>query len=235
MKLIINNVIALALMTGAPLVWSHPDADPMISMLSFKQLEQRKDGDETNISWDVDAWLGKDLHKLWIKSEGDYRDGQREGSEVEILYSKAVAPFWDVQTGWRSDFNDTENRQWFALGLQGLAPYFFETELTFYLGENGQTAFRIDTEYELLITQRLILTPELEANFYGRNDRATNTGSGLSEIETGLRLRYEIRREFAPYIGVNYRKAMGKTADYSRDMGETAEATEWLVGIKFWF
>jgi len=225
----------LILLSAASVTWSHPAADPVLSMLSVNRLEQRIDKDDTETQWDVDAWLGKDLHKLWIKTEGSYSDGNRESSELELLYSRGVSPYWDIQTGWRGDFNNTDNRQWFALGLQGLAPYFFETEITLYLGQHGQTAVRLDTDYELLLTQKWVLRSAFEADIYGRNDRATKTGSGLSEIEAGLYLRYEIRREFAPYIGLSYERQFGDTAHYTRSSGQRKESLEYLMGIKFWF
>lgn len=231
-----HRLIKLLILLGVTSqVFSHPAADPVLSMLSFNQLEQRNNNDGSEIQWDVDAWLGKDLHKLWIKTEGNYSDGNRESSELELLYSHGVSPYWDIQAGWRGDFNNTDNRQWFALGLQGVTPYFFETELTLYLGQHGQTAARLDTEYEILLTQKWVLRSEFEANIYGRNDRATHTGSGLSNIEAGLNLRYEIRREFAPYIGVSYEQKIGNTAKYSRNIGQKTESVAWLIGLKFWF
>ena len=121
------------------------------------------------------------------------------------------------------------------IGLQGLAPYYFEIDSAFFIAENGHTALRLDMEYELLFTQRLILTPEIEVNFYGQNDAEFGTGSGLSNIETGLRLRYEIRREFAPYIGVNWSKSFGNTAGFSRDEGEDVEDLQWVIGVRVWF
>ncbi|WP_269618232.1 copper resistance protein B [Zhongshania sp. BJYM1] len=231
----LTPVLACLLTNLTPYAWAHSDADPIVSMLSFKQFEQSKIGDDTAAIWNVDAWIGKDYDKLWIKTNGEFAHGQRQDSSIEVLYSRAVATYWDIQTGWRGDFNDTENRQWFAFGLQGLTPYFFETELTFYLGEHGQTALKIDTEYELLFTQKLILSPELEVNIHGRNDRQTGTGGGLSDIEAGLRLRYEFTRKFAPYIGVNYHKKYGQTAEYSRDSGTDTETMSWLIGLRFWF
>ena len=231
----ISNIAAVMLTAFAPAAQSHAEADPVVSMFAVNQLEQLKDGDESEITWDIDAWLGKDLEKLWIKTSGDYSDGARQSSELEVLYSKGITTYWDAQAGWRGDFTDTEPRHWFALGLQGLAPYFFETALTFYIGEHGQTALRLNTEYELLFTQKLILTPEIETNIYGRNDRETETGSGLGDIETGLRLRYEFTRKFAPYIGVNYHKEYGKTAEYRRNAGKDTEVLSWVMGLRFWF
>ena len=129
----------------------------------------------------------------------------------------------------------TPNRDWFAVGFQGLAPYFFEIDAAAFIGNNGQTALRLEAEYEIMLTQKLILTPEVEINAYSKDDEATGVGSGLSDIELGLRLRYEIRREFAPYIGVNWNKTYGDTANFSRDEGEDVSDTQFVVGIRAWF
>jgi copper resistance protein B len=129
----------------------------------------------------------------------------------------------------------TPNRDWLAIGFQGLAPYFFEIDAAAFIGNNGQTALRLEAEYEVMLTQKLILTPEVEINAYSKDDEATGVGSGLSDIELGLRLRYEIRREFAPYIGVNWNKKYGDTANFSRDEGEDVSDTQFVVGIRAWF
>jgi copper resistance protein B len=219
---------------------AHEAADPLISMVSINQLEQRLNHDaqsnDRDIShWNAEVWLGKNLDKLWLKTEGELVDGQREESELQVLYSRAIAPYWDLQTGWRGDFNPDQNQHWFAVGLQGLAPYFFELDSALFFGEGGQTALRIDAEYELMFTQKLILSPELETTLYSRNAPKHEQGSGLAKIDAGLRLRYEIRREFAPYIGINWAKKYGNTADISRRNGGDIETLQWLAGVKIWF
>jgi copper resistance protein B len=219
---------------------AHEAADPLISMVSINQLEQRLNHDaqsnDRDISnWNAEVWLGKNLDKLWLKTEGEFVDGQREESELQVLYSRAIAPYWDLQTGWRGDFNPEQNQHWFAVGLQGLAPYFFEIDSALFFGKGGQTALRIDAEYELMFTQKLILSPELETTVYSRNAPRHEQGSGLAKIDAGLRLRYEIRHEFAPYIGINWAKKYGNTADISRRNGGDIETLQWLAGIKVWF
>lgn len=220
--------------------FAHEAADPLISMVSINQLEQRLNNDSQNddldiSSWNADVWLGKNLDKLWLKTEGEFVDGQREESELQVLYSHAIAPYWDLQTGWRGDFNQDQNQHWFTVGLQGLAPYFFEIDSALYFGEGGQTALRIDAEYELMLTQKLILSPELETTLYSHNTPKYEQGSGLAKIDAGLRLRYEIRREFAPYIGVNWSKKYGNTADLARRATSDVETMEWLIGVKLWY
>jgi copper resistance protein B len=134
------------------------------------------------LAWEAEAWLGKDLNKLWLKTEGELLKGETEEAELQLLYSRAISPYWDLQLGWRGDMQPTPNRNWAAISLKGLAPYFFEVDASLFIGQSGRTAARLSAEYEMLFTQRLILSPELGIE------------SGLSNISTGLRLRYEIRR-----------------------------------------
>jgi copper resistance protein B len=209
--------------------------DPLLGKVMIDQLEVR-DADEKNpVVLAAQGWLGKDLHKLWIKTDVERVDSRTQEAELQALYSQAIAPFWDVQVGVRQDFQPTPNRTWAVIGFQGLAPYFFEIDTALFVGESGRTALRLDAEYELLFTQRLILTPEIEVNFYGQNDAELGVGSGLSDIEAGLRLRYEIRREFAPYIGVNWNKSFGNTADFARNAGEEIDDLQWVIGVRAWF
>lgn len=209
--------------------------DPLLGKVMIDQLEVR-DADEHNLLvLDGQGWFGKDLQKLWFKAEVERKDSETEEAELQVLYSQAIAPFWDVQVGVRQDFQPTPSRTWAVIGLQGLAPYFFEIDTTLFIGESGRTALRLEAEYELLFTQRLILTPEVEVNLYGKNDADLGVGSGLSDIEAGLRLRYEIRREFAPYIGVNWNKSFSNTADFARSAGEKTDDVQWVIGVRAWF
>lgn len=211
--------------------------DPLLVMVMVNRLEIGEDIGEhdTPLAWEADCWLGRDLDKLWIKSEGEYADSRVEETELHVLYSRAVSPYWDVQAGWRGDLRPEPERNWFALGMHGLAPYFFEVDAALFLGESGRTGLRLGLEYELLLTRKLILAPEVELNLYGDNDPATSTGSGLSELAAGLRLRYEIRREFAPYIGVTWWRKYGDSADYARQEDEPAEDRRWVIGIRAWY
>lgn len=218
--------------------WPSPVHDnPVLSKIMLDRLEVR-DTKEGNLKyWEGQAWVGTDLNKLWIKSEGEVLKGSTEGADVEALYSHAVAPFWDVQAGVRRDFsvNGQPSRTWAAFALKGLAPYFFEADASAYVGGAGRTAARVKAEYELLLTQRLILMPELEFNLYGKSDPERGLGSGLSNLDLGLRLRYEIRREFAPYVGVAWTRKFGGTADLARADGQAVQDTQWLVGVRSWW
>jgi len=209
--------------------------DPLLSMVMIDQLEIRSTDGPDPLVLDGQLWIGKDLNKLWIKAEIERVDGETEEAELQALYSRAVAPFWDVQVGWRRDFIPKPERDWLAVGVQGLAPYFFEVDAALFIGEGGRTAARIEAEYEFMFTQRLVLSPEIEMNFYGKDDPAVGIGSGLSDIEAGLRLRYEYRREIAPYIGINWTRKFGQTADYARAAGEDIKDTQIVAGIRLWF
>lgn len=209
--------------------------DPALFMFKFDQLESRIGDGEDPFVWEAQGWIGKDLNKFWFKTDGEYADGETEDAEVQVLYSRAIAPFWDIQAGWRRDIRPEPSRDWFAIGFEGLAPYIFEIDSALFIGSSGRTALRLQAEYEILFTQRLILTPEMELNLYGKDDPETRIGSGLSDLELGLRLRYEIRREFAPYIGVNWRKADGGTADFIQEEGGDVSDTRVVVGIRAWF
>ena len=209
--------------------------DPLLTMVLIDQLEVRDADESTPWVLNGQAWVGKDLKKLWFKAEVEDAGSDIEEAELQALYSQAIAPFWDFQFGLRQDFQPNANRTWGVIGLQGLAPYFFEIDTALFIGESGHTALRLNVEYELLFTQRLILTPEIGVNFYGESDVEFGIGSGLSDVEAGLRLRYEIRREFAPYIGVNWNKSFGNTADFARNEGKKTDDLQWVIGVRAWF
>jgi len=222
-------------------LWVSDDArasaedDPLLLMGMLDQLEMRDTSGDNTLSWDAQGWVGKDLQKLWVKIEGERAGGDTEESELQFLYSKAIARYWEFQVGVRHDFEPSPSQSWAVIGVQGLAPYFFETDIALFVGDSGRTALRFESEYELLITQRLILTPEIEVNFYGKDDVDIGIGSGLSDLEVGLRLRYEIRREFAPYIGVNWSQLFGNTNDFARIAGESTSDTQLVIGLRVWF
>ena len=226
-------VSVLALVPG--IAAAHMEDDPLLAKFQINELEIREAAGDNPFAWDIDAWFGKDLHKLWIKSEGERAVGITENFELQMLYSRAVAAYWDFQIGWRKDWLPKPERNWLVLGFEGVAPYFIETDVALFIGESNRAGLRVDIERELLFTQKWILKPEIELNFHSRNDESTGTGSGLSDIEVGLRLHYAINRQFAPYVGVNWEKKTGNTADYARDEGEDTDDVQWLVGVSAWF
>jgi len=211
------------------------DDDPLLLTVILDQIETRDVGGDNALSWDGQGWLGKDLHKIWFKTDGERTAGSTNEAELQFLYSKAIARYWDFQLGVRHDFKPSPSRSWLAIGFKGLAPYFFDIDAAAFIGESGRVALRFEAEYELLITQRLILTPDIEINLYGQNDPEVGIGSGLSDIEAGLRLRYEIRRQFAPYIGVNWTRLFGNTADFANIAGRDTSEAQLVIGLRAWF
>jgi copper resistance protein B len=205
------------------------------SFLLFDQLEWQDADEGSALSWDVNGWIGGDIDRLWIRSEGERTNGKTEEAEVQALWGHAVTPWWDLVGGVRQDFKPGTPQTWAALGIQGLALYNFEAEATVFFGEGGHTALRLEGDYDILLTNRLILQPTAELNFYGQNDPQRGIGSGLSESEVGVRLRYEIRREFAPYIGVSWNRSYGNTADYAREEGEDRSEARLVLGVRMWF
>lgn len=223
------------LLAASPWGMAMDDDDPLLTKVQIDQLElQGAEGDDPLVL-EGQAWIGRDLNKLWLKVDAERTDEQTEEVEVQALYSRAIAPFWDVQVGVKKDFQPTPDRSWAVIGFQGLAPYLFEMDTALFIGESGRAGLRVSAEYEFLITQRLILTPEAEINAFAQNDEDVGVGSGISNTEVGLRLRYEIRREFAPYIGVVWHKKYGNTADYAEAEGETTDDWQWVVGVRVWF
>jgi len=197
----------------------------------------RYHGDNT-VSWDLDGWVGGDINKLWLKSEGELRGAKTEKAEVWALYSRNVSTFWDTQIGLRQDFQTAgggKAHTYLAAGVNGLAPYFFETEAHVFVRDDGAISARFRQENEILLTNRLIVKPRLEINLNGKTDKANGLGTGLTDASLGLQTRYEISREIAPYIDVKYEKKFGQTADLARLRGEKPESTTLTAGIRWLF
>jgi copper resistance protein B len=201
----------------------------------FDQFEWRNTAEGNAAVWDTEAWYGGDYNKVWLRTEGERVGGRTQNARADLLWDRTFSRWWSVQAGARQDFGTGPSRSWAALGVQGLAPYWFDTEATFYVGEQARTAMRLKTQYELLLTQRLILQPEGEANLYGKADPARQLGSGLSDVEFGLRLRYEMRREFAPYVGLVWSHRFGGTADWVRASGGSVSDVQFVAGLRAWF
>lgn len=199
-------------------------------MWLFDRLERtRGSGGDYASVWEAEGWWGSDVDRVWLRTEGERGAHGTQDARADLLWGHAFATFWDWQLGVRHDFGRGPDRQWIAAGVQGLAPYWFETQATFYVGAQGRTALRLRSSYDLHFTQRLILAPELELNFYGKDDPLRGIRSGLSEAEAGLRLRYEFSRRFAPYVGVNHARRFGEPTALPR------RETTWLAGIRLWF
>jgi copper resistance protein B len=194
-----------------------------------------EDGDF--LLWDLQAWLGGDLNRLWIKAEGEYlTDAETtEEGEIQALYSRAVSPYFDLQLGVRHDFEPSPSRTLAVLGLQGLAPYWFELDTALFVSEDGDVSARIEAEYEILITQRLIAQPRLELDLAASDVPELAIESGLVSYEVGLRLRYEILRELAPYVGVSWTGLDGGSADLAEAAGEPTSSVALVAGLRFWY
>lgn len=199
----------------------------------LERVHTRHDGYAT--AYDAQAWFGRDYERLVLKAEGDWARGRLQEARTEALWGHALAPYWDTQLGVRYDNGVGPDRGWLAFGMQGLAPYWFEVDATAYVGGSGRSALRLAAEYELLLTQRLILQPRIEFNVYGKRDEARDIGGGLSDGVAGLRLRYEITRQIAPYVGVERAANFGQTADFARAEGERTTETRWVAGLRVWF
>ncbi|MCB2112984.1 MAG: copper resistance protein B [Parvularculaceae bacterium] len=208
-----------------------------LSYVEGERLEFRAGDGDRMLLWDAQGFYGGDVSKFWVKTEGEYdlSADAFEDAEVQALYSRAIGAFWDLQAGLRHDFAPYEDRTYAVFGVQGLAPYLFEIDAAAFISGHGDVTARLEAEYELLLTQRLVLQPRAEINFAFQDVPELETGAGLSTVETGLRLRYEIIREFAPYIGVSWERSLGDTADYARAAGKDASAASFVAGIRFWF
>jgi copper resistance protein B len=186
--------------------------------------------------WDVEGWVGGDINKFWVKAEGEKTNNDKiEQAELQGLFSRAITPFFDLQAGVRHDFRPLDMRTFGVFGIEGLAPYGFEMDAASFIGEDGDVSGRVEAEYDLLITQRLILQPRFEANLAVQDVKEYGVGNGLNDVELGLRLRYEIRREFAPYIGVSWERKVGEAAGFAREEHEQVESTSFVAGIRVWF
>ena len=186
-------------------------------------------------AWEVDAWFGGDIHRLRLRSEGERGQGRTDAADVELLYSRSISPWWDVVAGVRQDFVPGPSLTRAAIGVQGLAPYKFEVDATLYFGGDSAAALKLEAEYSLLLTDRWILQPRVEGQFAAEDDRRRATGAGLDTAAVGFRLRYEISRRFAPYIGWEHERRFGNAADFARSDGEADRESRFVAGLRFWF
>ena len=199
------------------------------------QLEWQAANDAGGINLDGKGWIGRDRDRLWFRTEGDGEVDRVEAAQAHVLYGRQIARWWDVVGGIRQDFRPGPAQTWAVLGIQGLAPYWFEIEATAYVGASGRTQARLELEYELLLTNRLVLQPLVEVEVFGMSDPERGVGAGLSTTDIGFRLRHELRREVAPYVGVVWSNKWGKTADFARAGGDDASGARLVAGVRLWF
>jgi copper resistance protein B len=201
----------------------------------LEQLENRTTGSSNNFRYEGLAWAGTDYDKLFLKFEGTRRNDGNYGDGInEVLYSRAISTYFDLQTGIRVDLDNGSQRTWFAFGIQGLAIQWFTVEATAYVSSGGHFAAKLNASYDIPITNRLFLQPQVELNMYTKDDPGRGVGSGLGDLDAGLRLRYEITRKFAPYVGVAYNKAFGPTATFARREGSPVSDLRFVIGIRVW-
>lgn len=229
---------------GRPLPpgWAPAVHDSMIhSFTLFERAEFRTGDDVDQVSLDAQGWIGGDFQRFWWKAEGEQQtEGVKAGEfEVQGLYSRLITPFWDFQTGLRLDRTYSgphrDTLAFFTIALEGLAPYWFEVEPALFVSEKGKVSFRLTSTYDLLLTQRWILQPRLDLNAAFQDDGRREVASGVNDVEYGFRLRYDIKRQFSPYVGVTWRRVLGQTADLARRSGESISTTSFVFGLRGWF
>ncbi len=225
---------ATAVTPATPFGMSPVDDEHIFYHALLDQLEGRF-GSTNSFRWEGEAWAGTDTHRLWLRSEGRLTDGEVDDGQQELFYSHPLSTYFDAKIGARYDLDSLPGRGWGAFGIEGLAPLFFHVAATGYVGGEGRLAAKLSGSYDLLLTQKLILQPQIEMNFYSLDDPARRIGSGLSDIDAGLRLRYEITRKVAPYVGVAYEGKLGPTAALAASVGEPTSQVRFTAGLRLWF
>lgn len=223
-------------MAAARSMVGHEMGDMNHLMVMADRLEAQTADDSDRYLWDGQGWYGGDINKLWLKTEGhgDLDDSEVEDAEIQALWSRAILPYWDLQAGLRYDI-EPDSRAHAVVGLQGLAPYWFEVDAAAFLDETGKLTARVEAEYDLRLTQRLILQPRVETELAAQDDPARGVGSGVTGFNAGVRLRWELIREFAPYVGVEWQASPGKTGDLIEAAGGEREETVIVAGIRAWY
>jgi copper resistance protein B len=205
--------------------------------LQAERFEYQTNGPSGTALWDAQGWVGGDYNRFWVKTEGEYSGASNnlQKAEIQALYSRPISPYFDFQAGVRQDMQPGARRTFGVIGIQGLAPYWFEIDTALFISHHGDVSARLEAEYDLRFTQRLILQPRAELNVAFQDVPELAIGSGLSMAEIGARLRYEFKREFAPYIGVSWGSATGRTADLLRRDGRDPGGLSFVAGLRLWF
>ena len=231
-----DAVFGAAQMSGPRKMLRHENGGVPAYSVVFNLAEYRVQQGSDAYRWDGEGWFGGDIDRFVVKTEGEAAvRGGVESAEVQALYSRAIDPWFNLQVGVRQDFRPGPARTYATIGIEGIAPYWFEIEGALFLSDKGDLLGRIEGYNDQRITQKLILQPRVELNFAAQDVPANGIGSGLSDIELGLRLRYEIKREFAPYIGVSWERKLGDSARFARAAGDRVQATSLVIGIRTWF
>ena len=229
-KLVLSVGLAACVLT--PLSAHALEKQPLVVSAWADRLEYRAQDGKDGFLWDGTAWAGGDSNKAWFRTEGETKGGHVEEAETQFLWSHAIAPFWDFQAGVRQDFEPHPKRTHGVIGIEGLAPGWWEVTAAMFVSQKGDVTARAEAEYDMMITQRLILQPRVEINVAFQNIPALQTGQGLSDVSLDLRLRYRIKPEFAPYIGLSWTRKVGDTADYARLAGEDPGGPAFVMGVR---
>lgn len=224
----------LALLTPV-LAQAGMNDDPVLAMLSVDKLEGAYNDGDTSLNWDIEGWLGTDLNKLVITSEGSRLDGHTETNELRLLYRRAISPYWDLQMGWHHEPLAESRDDRALLGVQGTAPWFIDTEFNLLAGPDSDLSAELTMEREILLTRTWVLTPEVGLTAHNFSLPEEQQGSGLANLDMEMRLAWQVRPDFAPYAGVSWERKLGDSADLARDAGDDADETRWLLGVRFWF
>lgn len=229
---------------GKPLPsgWEPAVHDRMIHTFTLFEKAEFRTGDAPDAAvFDAQGWIGGDYQRFWWKAEGEQETKDAKAGEFEVqgLYSRLVSPFWDFQTGVRIDRQyrgpSRDTNAYFVIGLEGLAPYWFEIEPTLFVSEKGKASFRFTASYEQLITQRLVVEPRIDLNAAFQDDAKRHVAAGFNDVEVGMRLRYDITRQLSPYVGLTWRRLLGGTAGLARRGGEDISTTSLVFGLRTWF
>ena len=236
--IVMASILALAPRTAFAQVVDHGGHTVHDRAINFKvlfdQFEAQLVHGEPGARWDSRSWIGGDIHRVVIRTEGEAVDGILDAAEAQVLYSRAFSPWWEVVAGVRFDARPSPSHTWFAIGVQGLAPQMIDVQATAYIGQSGHLAARLELEHDLHITQRLVFQPLVELSLEGSDDPDRGIGAGLSTGEVGFRLRYEIKRELAPYAGVVWHRKLFGTGDAARQRGTDAGGWHLVAGLRFW-
>ena len=208
--------------------------DPLYS-LKMKRLEWLHSAEQNQGAYEFEGWWGTDWNRAVLKAEGDFDRHSVSDARTELLWRRPLSAFWNTELGVRQDSGNVQDRTWLALGINGIAPYWLDLDATVYVRDQAQTALIVSADYDWRLTQRLLLQPRIEAQLYGKSDRANNLGSGLSQLQTGLRLRYEFSRQFAPYIGFEATHHYGQTSTLLKQAGERTGSNDVVAGVMLWF
>jgi len=222
--------------------WEPAVHDTPIETFTYAQKAEFRTGGLPDAAvLDAEGWIGGDFQRFWWKADGEQETSGVKAGDLELqgLYSRLISPFWDFQTGLRVDRHyrglGQRTTGYFVIGVEGLAPYWFEIEPALFVSEKGKVSTRITASYDQLLTQRWVIQPRVDLNAALQDDAKRNLAAGLNDIEFGVRLRYEIRRQFSPYVGVTWRRVLGGTAGLVRRSGEDVSTTSLVIGLRAWF